>query len=307
MTHRVRMGAVTNDLGPSAAPRSVSQPLSQPVSQPVSQALSGPRFKTRSPSESSAESPSESPSGPAFEARPPSQGEPRAAPASLPHAGAPRTVALTAPPAAALPVPAFTVGFDLDMTLIDSRPGIKAVYDRLAAETGVFIDSALAVTRLGPPLDEELANWFPAERVAEMSDRYRALYPDHAIVPTPAMPGAADAIEAVRAAGGRPLVVTAKYAANARLHLDHLGIDAELRGWLWAEAKAEALIEYGAAVYVGDHTGDVRGARKAGALSVAVATGPCTAAELRAAGADVVLDDLTEFPGWLADYTSAAA
>ncbi|MBD0734685.1 haloacid dehalogenase [Streptomyces sp. CBMA29] len=193
------------------------------------------------------------------------------------------------------------------MTLIDSRPGIKAVYDRLSAETGVWIDSELAVTRLGPPLDDELANWFPAERVAEIGDLYRALYPDHAIAPTPAMRGAAEAVAAVRAGGGRPVVVTAKYGPNAELHLAHVGIEAEVRGWLWAEQKAQALIEYGASVYVGDHVGDVRGARKAGALSVAVTTGPCDAAELRAAGADVVLDDLTEFPAWFAAHTSAAA
>ena len=203
--------------------------------------------------------------------------------------------------------PALTVGFDLDMTLIDSRPGIKVVYDRLAAETGVFIDSELVVTRLGPPLEDELANWFPAEQVQEVAERYRALYPEHAILPTPAMPGAPEAVAAVRAAGGRPVVVTAKYGPSAELHLAHLGMEAELRGRLWAEAKAEALVEWGASVYVGDHTGDVRGARKAGALSVAVATGPCSAAELRAAGADVVLADLREFPGWLAAHTSTAA
>jgi phosphoglycolate phosphatase len=200
-----------------------------------------------------------------------------------------------------------TVGFDLDMTLIDSRPGIKAVFDRLAAETGVRIDSELVVTRLGPPLDDELANWFPPERVAEMADRYRTLYPDYAIASTSAMPGAAEAVAAVRATGGRAVVVTAKYGPNAELHLVHVGIDAEVRGWLWAEAKAEALVEYGASIYVGDHVGDVRGARKAGALSVAVATGPCGAAELRAAGADVVLADLTEFPAWLASYRAEVA
>ncbi|SEG31776.1 phosphoglycolate phosphatase [Actinacidiphila yanglinensis] len=200
-----------------------------------------------------------------------------------------------------------TVGFDLDMTLIDSRPGIKAVWDRLAEETGTFVDSALVVSRLGPPLDEELAHWFPAEVIAEMGDRYRTLYVDHAILPTTAMPGAVAAVEAVRAAGGRPVVVTAKHGPNAQLHLDHLGIDAEVRGRLWAEEKAEALIEYGASVYVGDHVGDVRGARTAGALSVAVLTGPCDGAELLAAGADVILADLTEFPAWLADYRSAAA
>jgi phosphoglycolate phosphatase len=112
----------------------------------------------------------------------------------------------------------------------------------------------------------------------------------------------------VRAAGGRAIVVTAKYEPSAKLHVEHLGLapDAVI-GDLWAEQKAVALREHGASVYVGDHLGDVRGARTAGALSVAVATGPCSAAELAAAGADVVLADLTGFPDWLAGYRPARA
>ncbi|RNF97411.1 HAD family hydrolase [Streptomyces botrytidirepellens] len=198
-----------------------------------------------------------------------------------------------------------TVGFDLDMTLIDSRPGIKAAYEELAARTGTPIDAELAITRLGPPLEQELAHWFPDERIQEMGDLYRALYPEFAIAPTLAMRGAREAITAVQRAGGRAIVVTAKHEPNAELHLSHLGIEADaVIGWLWAEAKAEALREYGASVYVGDHTGDVRGARTAEALSVAVATGPCAAEELREAGADVVLDDLTAFPAWLEVHTA---
>lgn len=197
----------------------------------------------------------------------------------------------------------FTVGFDLDMTLIDSRPGIRAAFERLSAETGVHIDADLAVTRLGPPLDEELAEWFPADQVAAMGDRYRELYPDFAIAPTLAMPGAREAIEAVHRHGGRAIVVTAKHEPNAKLHVKHLGLEPDaVIGWLWAEAKAEALREYGASVYVGDHVGDVRGARTAGAFSVAVPTGPCGPDELSSAGAGVVLDDLTRFPAWLDAY-----
>ncbi|WP_107471213.1 HAD family hydrolase [Streptomyces monashensis] len=201
-----------------------------------------------------------------------------------------------------------TVGFDLDMTLIDSRPGIRACYLALAERTGTYIDADLAVTRLGPPLAEELVNWFPEERIPAMADLYREMYPAIAIAATPAMDGAREAIEAVRAAGGRTLVVTAKFEPNAKLHLAHLGIEPDVVvGDLWAEQKAQALREYGAHVYVGDHTGDVRGARTADALSLAVATGPCSAEELRAAGADVVLDDLSAFPGWFDGYRSAAA
>ncbi|MFF3512606.1 HAD family hydrolase [Streptomyces sp. NPDC002573] len=200
---------------------------------------------------------------------------------------------------------ALTVGFDLDMTLIDSRPGIHACYRELSARTGTYIDADLAITRLGPPLVDELVNWFPAERIDETADLYRAMYPAIAIAATPALTGAREAIEAVRAAGGRAIVVTAKYEPNAKLHLEHLGIEPdEVIGDLWAEQKAEALLEHAAGVYVGDHVGDVRGARKARAYSVAVATGPCPAEELRAAGADVVLADLTEFPAWLTEYAA---
>jgi len=201
-----------------------------------------------------------------------------------------------------------TVGFDLDMTLIDSRPGIHACWVELAERTGTYVDADLVVTRLGPPLEEEIAHWFPAEAIAATADLYREIYPAYAVTGTLAMPGAREAIAAVQAAGGRAIVVTAKWEPNAKLHMEHLGMapDAVI-GNLWAERKAEALREHGASVYVGDHVGDVRGARVAEALSVAVPTGPCSAEELSEAGADVVLGDLTEFPGWFSDYRPARA
>ncbi|MFD7731751.1 HAD family hydrolase [Kitasatospora phosalacinea] len=198
---------------------------------------------------------------------------------------------------------ALTVGFDLDMTLLDTRPGIKATYDVLAAETGTAIDSDLVVSRLGPPLVQELANWYPPERLEAVTDRYRELYVEHAIGPTLELPGALAAVAAVRAAGGRVLVITGKWEPNARRHLDGFGLRVDaLVGDLWAETKGEALRAHGADVYVGDHLGDIRGARAADAVAVGVATGPYSAAELAAAGADAVLRDLTEFPAWLAGH-----
>lgn len=192
------------------------------------------------------------------------------------------------------------VGFDLDMTLIDSRPGIAAAYRALTARTGVPVDAELAVSRLGPPLRTELAHWFPAERVEEAVTAYRELYPAYAITPTVPMPGAREAVDAVHAHGGRVMVVTSKIGRLARLHLDHLGLAVdELAGDLFAEEKATSLREHGAALYVGDHVADMAAAGAAGIPGVGVATGPCPADELRAAGAQVVLDDLTGFPAAL--------
>jgi phosphoglycolate phosphatase len=199
------------------------------------------------------------------------------------------------------------VGFDLDLTLIDSRPGIAACYRELSAQTGVYIDADAAVTRLGPPLDVELALWFPEDEVPAAADIYRRLYPEFAVSSSPALPGAADAIASVHAAGGRVVVITGKYEPNARLHLNHLGLEADaLVGWAWADGKIAAMTEHGAAVYVGDHPADMAAAKGAvpAVIAVGVATGWHNPQELDAAGADIVLKDLTEFSAWLDGWMS---
>lgn len=202
------------------------------------------------------------------------------------------------------PVTVGAVGFDLDMTLIDSRPGIREAYRALTAKTGVWVDADLAVTRLGPPLRAELAEWFPPEQVEEAVTTYRALYPDYAIAPTVPAPGAAEALAAVRERGLRVVVVTSKLGRLAALHLAHLGMVAdELAGDLFAEGKAAALTAHGVRWYVGDHVGDMVAARAAGVPGVGVATGPCGANELGDAGAVYVLSDLTTFPALLRKLT----
>lgn len=189
------------------------------------------------------------------------------------------------------------VGFDLDLTLIDTAAGFRQVLVALGAELGVDFPVDDMTSRLGPPLDHLLAPHLPAEQVGPAGDRFRALYPDHAITTVPVLPGAH---EAVRAHGGRVLVVTGKYGPNAQLHLDHLGLRADhLESWVWGVGKAEVLRREAALAYVGDHVHDVEGARAAGVLSVSVLTGGCTRGELEEAGTDVVLDDLTAFPAWL--------
>ena len=102
------------------------------------------------------------------------------------------------------------------------------------------------------------------------------------------------------------VVVTAKFGPLAEMHLDALGIAVTaVIGELWSVGKAAALREQGAEVFVGDHLGDMTGARAADAFAVGVATGPISAEDLLAAGADVVLGDLTRFPEWLESYLLA--
>lgn len=192
-----------------------------------------------------------------------------------------------------------TIGFDLDMTLIDSRPGIKAAMQQLAVESGAAIDTELVVSRLGPPVEWELGHWVPEAEVKHWADRYRELYPEIALPLVETFPGAHAAIEAANLRG-RTILITAKHGPNARLHVDRLGLPvSEVFGQAWREGKADVLREQRATTYVGDHVHDMEAAKLAGVPGVAVATGPSSVDELREAGATAVLTSLEDFPEWL--------
>ncbi len=214
-----------------------------------------------------------------------------------------------APPAA--PV----VGFDLDMTLVDSSEGIAATLRATLAEAGVHVTAADVWPYAGMPLELIVAGLVPGtspERVAGLAARYRELYPSLGVPGVRAYPGAAAALAAPAAHGGRSVVVSAKHTPNVHRVLASAGLDGAVRpedvaGDLFAEQKGVRLAEAGATAYVGDHPGDVRAARAAGAVAVGVTTGAHDAAALRGAGADVVLDGLEGFPAWLAAHAADLA
>jgi phosphoglycolate phosphatase len=200
-----------------------------------------------------------------------------------------------------------TVGFDLDMTLVDSRPGIRASMAALTQETGVPIDVDVVIDRLGPKLEWELAHWFPEERVAHACKRYRAHYWEHCVGSgTLLFAGARASVDAVRARAGRVLIVTAKSESLAHRCLKSVGIKADVVvGHVYGDEKRDALVEHGASIYVGDTTTDVKSALDASVTAVGVTTGPDDAGTLRAAGADVVLESLEQFAEWLATGTTS--
>ena len=197
--------------------------------------------------------------------------------------------------------PQLVVGFDLDMTLVDSRPGILATLEALGAETGAPVTGHdMLDALLRGNIDLEFAERFPADDAARWADRFRELYVEFGVPGTDLLPGAHESVDAVHDAGGRVVVVTAKYEPNALRCLTHVGLTVDaVFGWRYADGKADTLIEEAATIYVGDTPNDVRAAARAGAHMVAVTTGPHAAGELRDAGATTVLDSLVQFPPWL--------
>ena len=121
------------------------------------------------------------------------------------------------------------------------------------------------------------------------------------------MPGAVDALRCVRSAGGRTVVVSAKFTPAVHNALAEAGLTElvdVVYGELFAQDKATALIAEGASIYVGDHPGDIAAAQAANAYAVGVTTGANDEAALLAAGADFVLPDLHTFVDWLPGHVS---
>jgi phosphoglycolate phosphatase-like HAD superfamily hydrolase len=140
-----------------------------------------------------------------------------------------------------------------------------------------------------------------------------------------AHPGARQALAALaRRPGVVQSLLTGNLEANAAVKLSAFGLerylDLEVGGYgsdphrarsdLVAVARRRAAAKYGAepedVVLVGDTPLDVRAAREAGARCVAVASGPHGPEELRAAGADAVLADLTDTGTVVATVTGSA-
>lgn len=195
------------------------------------------------------------------------------------------------------------VGFDLDLTLVDSADGIVATFVETGRRLGVTVDAEGVRATIGVPLEAAMARFLPAHLAEDGVRIYRALYPTMGVSATTLLPGAVEAVAAVHAHGGRVVVVSAKIQSAVEAVLEHVGLDAdEAIGDLYAEAKGDALRAQGAVAHVGDHPADMIGAATAGVLGVGVMTGWHDAAVLRAAGADHVLADLRDFPHWLDEY-----
>jgi phosphoglycolate phosphatase-like HAD superfamily hydrolase len=198
------------------------------------------------------------------------------------------------------------VGFDLDLTLVDSAAGIGATVRAAFAAEGYPERPSDDELRplIGTPLEAMLAEVAPRTDPERVARRYRELYPAVGVPGTTLLPGVREAFAAVHAQGGRVLVVSAKVEPAVRAVLEHVGLGTPLLapdvvvGGLFGAAKGVRLRAAGAHVYVGDHPADMQAARAAGAVGVGVTTGASSPQALRAAGADIVLPGVIAFAAW---------
>ena len=219
--------------------------------------------------------------------------------------------------------------WNIDLTLVDVGRVTRAAYaDAFQRVTGrplvrlpqmagrteseIFFEALAlneAAALASASTDQEVLGRFSAELAAAFGARRDLLTEQGRLLP--------GALAAVTEVGGLPGVVqtllTGALKPNAieKLHAFALerffdtevggyGSEVYPKGALLLNARGRAAEKYGvqfteeATAYVADSARDVAAARMGGARSVAVASGRSSAAELRDAGADVVLADLAD-------------
>jgi phosphoglycolate phosphatase len=216
--------------------------------------------------------------------------------------------------------------WNIDLTLVDVARVTRAAYAEAFAkvagrplvhlpqmagrtEPEVFFDALALNDADMSEASELLLEPFSAELAKSMQARRDDLTTQGQL-----MPGAADALKAAHnVAGTVQSVLTGTSRANALLKLTVFSLDGFLdlevggygdevypKGTLLSVARDRASQKYGTAfdeantVYIGDSPRDVAAAKTGGARSIAVASGRSTVTELRDAGPDAVLSDLTD-------------
>jgi len=232
--------------------------------------------------------------------------------------------------------------WNIDLTLVDVVKVTRAAYaEAFATITGrplvqlpqmagrtepeVFFD-ALALNGVSlrdPDESERLLAPFGAELATSLAARRDLLTTQGQL-----LPGAAESLAAVAELPDVvQSVLTGSSRPNATLKLRAFGLDRYVdltvggfagsdpypKGTLLrvtrqrAEEKYQRAFTERATVYIADSPRDVEAAKIGGARSVAVASGRASSAELRDAGADAVLPDLTDPTAVTAFITAARA
>jgi phosphoglycolate phosphatase len=200
---------------------------------------------------------------------------------------------------------------DLDGTLADTPRAITAIMLKILADRGVPTDEAVLRSMVGRPLEQNFAQLLgcapDAPEIASVLAAYRDLFRAHLEGIDPAAlayPGVVEGLRRARTRGLRLGLATSKPRRAAERMLGLMGVadlfqvvagddsvrhskpDPEM-----ARLVADGLgLPPGRCVVVGDGVADMAMGRAAGMRAVGVSYGAATPAELKAAGAEEVVD-----------------
>jgi phosphoglycolate phosphatase len=218
-----------------------------------------------------------------------------------------------------------TVFFDLDGTLTDSAPGITRCLEHAFRALGAPVPDERALrTCIGPPLDHTFRRFLDPRDdalVERAIAHYRERFRSAGMYENSVYAGIPETLAALRAAGRRLFVVTAKPERFAREIVRHFALgeyfdavygpdeDGVLhdKAELIARVLAAERVAASEVVMVGDRAHDVLGARACGVAAVGALWGYGSHAELTDAGAHALAETPAALDGALAAASARGA
>ncbi|GMO42809.1 HAD hydrolase-like protein [Bradyrhizobium sp. TM233] len=202
--------------------------------------------------------------------------------------------------------PTRSVLFDLDGTLVDSRPGIVASCSAALRALGHDPGNAPDIA-IGPPLEDILRSLLQAygdNRIDEAAVAYRRHYGEIGLLGSEPYPGISDALAEMRRAGLRIYLATSKREVFARRILENLDLATHFDGIygsvpdgerdhkpeLLAHILSDQDISPSRSLMVGDRRHDIMGAHAVKMRSLGVLWGYGSRQEIETAGADQLVE-----------------
>ncbi|MBQ9414174.1 MAG: HAD hydrolase-like protein [Clostridia bacterium] len=202
-----------------------------------------------------------------------------------------------------------TICFDLDGTVLDSKPGVfHSVTIALDELSFPRPSDKELMAFLGPPLQDGFANvcHVPPDRVADAIRSYRAYYSTEGMFEASIFEGIPELLQQLRKVGKQTVVTTSKPQVFARRILERFGVAPLFDGIYGSEldntrSRKSEVLRYAMqqmsfsvedAVLIGDRVFDVQGAKEVGMDIVGILYGYGTREELQVAGADCIVEDM---------------
>ena len=206
--------------------------------------------------------------------------------------------------------------FDMDGTLVDSKPGIINSVVSALRDFGIQAAPEKLTKVVGPPLRYSFMTFFgfTEENVDQVIKVYRSYYSATGVFENSLYPGVVAMLEELDRAGKEIILATSKEEDYARQILNNYHMTqlfsfvggADLASGRLSKAEvlrhictAHKVTDMEPCVMVGDREHDVHGAHELGMQCAAVLYGYGSEQELRQAGAEYVLPSVSELKRWL--------
>jgi phosphoglycolate phosphatase len=189
------------------------------------------------------------------------------------------------------------IGFDFDLTLVDSTFGIIKTVGEILANFDISFTESELKGRLSLPLAEIFEPWKGQidKNVAEKL--YLEMYPEFCLEGAVLLPGVQDATDYLIQRGYSIVIISAKKQANLELMVKYFQLDKFAHfGDAFLSTKSELLREYNCLAYIGDHPFDVVAARRAKCSAIITQTGNSMPNDFMEFPPDFFIKNLLELP-----------